>query len=119
LAQLTKKVLDDGADGIYATGSSAETFLLSTEEQKKSIEVIVKAANGAEVIAHVGSVGTKNAIDLAKHAEKVGANGIASVVAAAPELIGGVTMMPVRSVATSLGCKVEWIGETQNIYIHY
>ena len=46
-------------------------------------------------------------------------NGIASVVAAAPQLIDGVTMMPVRSVATSLGCKVEWIGETQNIYIHY
>lgn len=79
LAKLTKKVLDDGADGIYATGSSAETFLLSTEEQKKSIEVIVKAANGAKVVAHVGSVGTKNAIDLAKHAEKVGADEIASV----------------------------------------
>ena len=61
LAKLTKKVLDDGADGIYATGSSAETFLLSTEEQQKSIETIVKAADGAPVIAHVGSVGTKNA----------------------------------------------------------
>lgn len=46
-------------------------------------------------------------------------NGISSVVSSAPQLIDGVTMIPVRSVTTSLGCEVEWIGETQNIYIHY
>lgn len=46
-------------------------------------------------------------------------NGIATPVASAPVLIDGVTMIPVRSVATGLGCDVEWIGDTQNIYIHY
>ena len=46
-------------------------------------------------------------------------NGISSVVSSAPQLIDGVTMIPVRSVTTSLGCEVKWIGETQNIYIHY
>ena len=46
-------------------------------------------------------------------------NGMASYVNNAPQLIDGVTMIPVRSVVTSLGCKVEWIPETQNIYIRY
>lgn len=46
-------------------------------------------------------------------------NGIATPVTAAPALINGVTMIPVRSVASNLGCDVEWIPETQNIYIHY
>ncbi len=46
-------------------------------------------------------------------------NGIAGTTSAAPRLIDGVTMIPIRSVASGLGCKVEWIPETQNIYIYY
>ena len=46
-------------------------------------------------------------------------NGIATPIASAPLLIDGVTMIPVRSVATAVGCEVEWIGDTQNIYIYY
>ena len=46
-------------------------------------------------------------------------NGIATVLPAAPVLINGVTMIPVRSVTAGLGCYVEWIPEAQNIYIHY
>lgn len=46
-------------------------------------------------------------------------NGTSTTVASAPALINGVTMIPLRSVAEFLSCKVEWIGETQNIYIEY
>ena len=46
-------------------------------------------------------------------------NGSAMPIPAAPVLIDGVTMIPVRSVATNLGCEVVWIPETQNIYIYY
>ena len=46
-------------------------------------------------------------------------NGLASAMSAAPLLIDGVTMIPVRSIATSLGCDVSWIPETQNINIEY
>ena len=46
-------------------------------------------------------------------------NGLATPMNAAPALIDGVTMIPARSVATNLGCEIEWIPETQNIYIHY
>ena len=46
-------------------------------------------------------------------------NGVASILSAAPELIDGITMIPVRSVAQALRCEVEWFGDTQTIYIHY
>lgn len=46
-------------------------------------------------------------------------NGTTSIVAAAPALIDGTTMIPIRSIVSALGCAVDWIGETQNIYIHY
>lgn len=79
LYRLTKKLLSEGADGIYATGSSAECFLLSEEERKKTLETVIKAADGAYVIAHVGAVSVKNTMELAKHAVKAGANALASV----------------------------------------
>ncbi len=46
-------------------------------------------------------------------------NGVASVLGAAPVLIDGITMIPLRSVAQALKCEVEWDGDTQSIYIHY
>ncbi len=79
LQQLVKKCLDDGADGFYAVGSSAECFLLTESEKKKSLEAVMEAADGAFVVASVGAIGTKVSVDLAKHAEKVGADMVASV----------------------------------------
>ena len=79
LKQLVRKVLDEGADGIYAAGSSAECFLLSDEERKKTLETVIKAADGAYVCAHVGDISNHNTIEFARHAEKVGANSVSSV----------------------------------------
>lgn len=79
LQQLVKKVLNEGADGIYACGSSAECFSLREEERKKSLEAIIEAAEAAFVVAHIGAPGTSLALDFARHAEKVGANAISSV----------------------------------------
>ena len=36
LKKLVRYVLDKGADGLYTTGSSAETFLLTEEERMKN-----------------------------------------------------------------------------------
>lgn len=65
LARLTKKVIADGADGIYATGSSAECFLLSAQERMEALETIIKAADGAFVMAHVEEIRKKLAADMA------------------------------------------------------
>ena len=79
LKKLVRYVLDKGADGLYTTGSSAETFLLTEEERMKTLEVAAKEANGATVVAHVGTPGTALAVMYAKHAKSMGVDAVASV----------------------------------------
>lgn len=79
LANATKFVLEKGADGIYACGGSSEFNLLTTEERKRCLEVIIANAEDKEVIAHIGSQSTAEAIELAKHAEKAGASMLSAV----------------------------------------
>ena len=79
LQKLVRKVLNDGADGIYAGGSSAECFFLNESERKKVLEAVIEAAEGAFVAAHIGAIGTCNSISLAKHAQRAGANAVSSV----------------------------------------
>ena len=78
-AKIERYVLDKGADGGYVGGSSAECFSLTQEERKKVLELAVKVADGKQVVAHVGAIGTGIACDLAAHAKKAGADAIASV----------------------------------------
>ncbi len=78
-AKIERYVLDKGADGVYVGGSSAECFSLTQEERKKVLELAVKVADGKQVVAHVGAIGTGVACDLAAHAKKAGADAIASV----------------------------------------
>lgn len=55
----------------------AESVSLTKEEHKKLIEISVKVTNGrVPVIANVSMAGTDQAIDLARHSEKVGADAI-------------------------------------------
>jgi 4-hydroxy-tetrahydrodipicolinate synthase len=54
-----------------------ESLNLSIEERKKLLELAVKVAGGrVPVIAHVSMPGTPQAVDLAQHAEKVGADAV-------------------------------------------
>lgn len=78
-AKIERYVLDKGADGVYVGGSSAECFSLTQEERKKVLELAVKVADGKQVVAHFGAIGTGIACDLAAHAKKAGADAIASV----------------------------------------
>lgn len=79
LAKATKFVLEKGADGIYACGGTSEFCLLTTEERKRCLEVIIANADGKEVIAHVGSQSTAEAVELAQHAKEVGATMLSAV----------------------------------------
>lgn len=67
-------------DGLYITGSTGESFLMSPEERKRVVEVTVEAVDGRlPIIAHIGAIGTHSSIDLAKHAEAAGVDAISSV----------------------------------------
>lgn len=79
LKAATRFVLDKGVDGIYACGGSSEFNLLTTEERKRCLEVIIENAGEKRVIAHVGSQSTAEAIELAKHAQSAGAYMLSAV----------------------------------------
>lgn len=80
IKQLVKKYKEIGVKGVYACGSTGEGFLLSTEERKQVTKAVVEAADGdMTVIVHVGAASTKEACELAKYAEEVGADAVSAV----------------------------------------
>lgn len=73
-------LLDQGADGFYLTGSTGACFTMTMEERMHVVETVIDHVNGRKpVIVHVGDIGTKKSIELAKQAEKAGADAISSV----------------------------------------
>lgn len=73
-------LIDQKVNGFYLTGSTGEGFLMTPEERKKVVEVVIDEVKGrVPVIVHIGAISTKVSIDLAKHAEEVGADAISSV----------------------------------------
>lgn len=80
LEKLVKLNLDKGVNGFYVGGSTAEAFMLSLEERKYLLDIVSDTAKGqATIINHVGCISTDEAIELAKHAEKVGADAISAI----------------------------------------
>lgn len=80
MKQLVKVYKSLGVRGVYACGSTGEGFLLSTEERKQ-VAAAVKEAAGDDftVIVHVGCASTKESIELAKHAQSIGADAVSTV----------------------------------------
>ncbi len=67
----------EGTNGLVPVGTTGESPTLSHAEHKAVVETCIDQANGrVPVIAGAGSNNTEEAIDLAKHAEKVGADAV-------------------------------------------
>ena len=79
LEKLVKFNLEKGAKGFYVGGSTAEAFLLSTDERKQIMQIVKDSAPNATLIAHVGSVSEKEATILGKFANELGYNAVSSV----------------------------------------
>ena len=79
LEKLIKHNIDMGVTGFYVGGSTAEAFHLSAAERKYLLEAVRAMAPDKTIIAHIGSLNMAEAIDLAEHAEKAGADAISSV----------------------------------------
>jgi dihydrodipicolinate synthase/N-acetylneuraminate lyase len=72
--------LRDKVDGIFITGSYGSGAMMSVEERKKVTEIAIKIAKRKiSVITMVGSTNNRESVELAKHAEAVGADAIAAV----------------------------------------
>ncbi|OFI39526.1 dihydrodipicolinate synthase family protein [Arthrobacter sp. SW1] len=77
LRSQVERLVAAGIHGLVPTGTTGEFMTLSPEEYRRVIEVYVDAAAGRiPVIAGIGALSTQGAIELAQHAEKVGADAI-------------------------------------------
>ncbi|MDJ1159665.1 4-hydroxy-tetrahydrodipicolinate synthase [Chelatococcus sp. SYSU_G07232] len=69
--------IENGTHGLVPVGTTGESPTLSHDEHKKVVEWCIAEAKGrAPVIAGAGSNNTHEAIDLARHAEKAGADAV-------------------------------------------
>ena len=70
-------LIASGIHGLVPCGTTGEFPALSADEHRRVIELYVEAAAGrVPVIAGVGALSTAGAIDLAQHAERVGADAV-------------------------------------------
>lgn len=80
LRKLVDRDIDAGVGGFYVGGSTGEAFLLTVEERRRIIEIVVDEAGGrVPIIYHVGSISTDEAVALARHGAKVGADAISAI----------------------------------------
>ncbi|KIN62481.1 Dihydrodipicolinate synthase [Sulfitobacter noctilucicola] len=77
LKKLVEWHIGEGSNGLVPVGTTGESPTLTHREHETVVEEVVKAAAGrVPVIAGAGSNNTIEAIRLAQHAEKVGADAI-------------------------------------------
>jgi 4-hydroxy-tetrahydrodipicolinate synthase len=77
LKKLVEFHIKSGTDGIVPCGTTGESATLNYEEHERVIEICIQAARKrVPVIAGTGSNSTQEAIDLSRHAQKSGADGL-------------------------------------------
>lgn len=80
LRGIVQDLLREKIGGLYLTGSTGECFLMTDKERNRVIEIVAEEVQGrVPLIAHVGDVGTRKSIELAKQAERLGVDAISSV----------------------------------------
>jgi dihydrodipicolinate synthase/N-acetylneuraminate lyase len=72
--------LAEKVQALYPVGTYGSGPAMDLAERQRAAEIIVDQVRGRiPVIMHVGCVDTKNTLALARHAEKIGANAVASI----------------------------------------
>lgn len=80
LRAIARWYMTKGLTGLYVCGSTGEGILMSVEERKKTLEVLAdEIGDKMTLLVHVGAPSTRDAIELAQHAEAHGAHGISAV----------------------------------------
>ena len=77
LCELVDWQITEGIHGLVPVGTTGESPTLSHEEHKRVVELTVQQTAGrVPVVAGAGSNNTIEAVDLARHAEKAGADAV-------------------------------------------
>lgn len=97
--RLINHLYEKGVGGLYITGSTGEGIYLSCEIRQRIAEIAVSLSKGrGNAIVHVGAIQTAMAMELARHAAKIGADAVSSI----PPFAGGYSWAEVHSFYTEL-----------------
>jgi N-acetylneuraminate lyase/4-hydroxy-tetrahydrodipicolinate synthase len=73
-------LVEKGIHSLYCLGGFSSGPLMNMEERRRCAEIIVETAEGRiPIICHIGAQNTRDSATLAKHAEKIGMDAVASV----------------------------------------
>lgn len=75
----TVSFLADHVHGFYPCGTYGSGPLMTVEERKKVAKIVVEEKKNAHVIVHVGAVNTAQSVELARHAEEIGADAVGAI----------------------------------------
>jgi dihydrodipicolinate synthase/N-acetylneuraminate lyase len=99
LRRQAERLIRAGIHGFVTTGSTGEFSTLTPQEYRDAIELYVDAAaHRIPVVAGVGALSTRAAIELAQHAEAVGADAIMLL----PPFYGGVDVPTLHAFLTAV-----------------
>ena len=80
MRELTDFLIEKGVNCLYPLGTTGEMLRMTVEERKLVAKTVVEQAAGrCTVFIHVGAMRQEDAIELAKHAYEIGADGIGVV----------------------------------------
>lgn len=80
LEEQTEFLIQKGVQCLYPCGTTGEMYLMSAEERELVAETVVKKAAGrVTVFIHTGAMTEAETIRLARHAHKIGADGVGVV----------------------------------------
>src|ERR671913_913154 len=72
-----ERFIEAGVSGISPLGSTGEASHLTADERKRFAEEIVRIVGGrVPLVVGVGATGTRETVELARHAEEVGTNAV-------------------------------------------
>jgi dihydrodipicolinate synthase/N-acetylneuraminate lyase len=80
LRNLCQDLLVRGVHGLFPCGTTGEFVLLTDAERRAIAETVIEATEGrVPVYVQIGAAGTAQALELARHARAVGADGVAAI----------------------------------------
>lgn len=86
LERLIHHLYEQQVGGLYVTGSTGEGVYLEADVRRRIVEIAAGLSRGhGQVIVHVGATEGALACELAAHAQRIGADAVASI----PPFVGG------------------------------
>jgi len=107
LADLVDHLIRQGVHGVTPLGSTGEAPYLDWETRKRTVEIVISATAGrVPVVAGICSTSTQGAIREAEEIEKLGADGILTMMPSYFPLADAQVVGHFRAVARSVSCPI-------------